>query len=73
MDQKKNNVISRRQALASLAAFSAGALVKPSSIFCSPVENKIRFAVIGDWGTGDKHQFNTAIRFHHIRGRQHLP
>jgi 3',5'-cyclic AMP phosphodiesterase CpdA len=56
----KRNGITRRQALASIATISAGALIKPSSIFCSPVNDKIRFAVIGDWGTGDRHQFGVA-------------
>ena len=56
----KQNQITRRQALLSLATISAGALIKPSSIFCSPVNDKIRFAVIGDWGTGDKHQIGIA-------------
>jgi 3',5'-cyclic AMP phosphodiesterase CpdA len=46
--------MTRRQAIFSLATISAGALVRPSSIFCSPVKDKIRFAVIGDWGTGDR-------------------
>ncbi|MFY9571755.1 MAG: metallophosphoesterase [Blastocatellia bacterium] len=55
-----NQKISRRQAILSLATISAGALIKPSSIFCSPVNDKIRFAVIGDWGTGDKNQLRTA-------------
>jgi predicted phosphodiesterase len=54
--QMKQNQITRRQALLSLATISAGALIKPSSVFCSTVTDKIRFAVIGDWGTGDKHQ-----------------
>lgn len=56
---RENNVISRRQALVSLATISAGALLKPSSILCSPVKNSIRFAVIGDWGTGCEDQFGT--------------
>jgi 3',5'-cyclic AMP phosphodiesterase CpdA len=56
----KRNGITRRQALASIATISAGALIKPSSIFCSPVNDKIRFAVIGDWGTGDRDQFGVA-------------
>jgi len=57
MKQKK---ITRRQAILSIATISAGALIKPSSAFCSPVDGKIRFAVIGDWGTGDKHQIGIA-------------
>jgi 3',5'-cyclic AMP phosphodiesterase CpdA len=57
MKQKK---ITRRQAIFSIATISAGAFIKPSSIFCSPVDSKIRFAVIGDWGTGDQHQMGIA-------------
>lgn len=60
MKQSKSNLITRRQALVSLATISAGAIIKPSSIFCSPVKDKIRFAVIGDWGSGDSDQVNTA-------------
>jgi len=56
----KQNGITRRQALLSLASASAGLLLKPSSIFCSPVNDKVRFAVIGDWGTGDRHQLEIA-------------
>ena len=56
----KQGKITRRQAIFSLATISAGALIKPSSIFCSPVNDKIRFAVIGDWGTGDQHQVEIA-------------
>ncbi|MEK6407310.1 MAG: metallophosphoesterase [Acidobacteriota bacterium] len=54
------NKITRRQAILSIATISAGALIKPSSAFCSPVDDKVRFAVIGDWGTGDKHQIGIA-------------
>ena len=44
----------------SIAAISTGAFIKPSSIFCSPVKDKVRFAVIGDWGTGDRRQAGIA-------------
>ena len=44
--------ITRREALLSIATISAGAFIKPTSIFSSPVKDKLRFAVIGDWGTG---------------------
>jgi 3',5'-cyclic AMP phosphodiesterase CpdA len=51
------NKISRRQALQSMSAIAAGALVRPASIFAAePVKDSIRFAVIGDWGTGDDDQ-----------------
>src|SRR5215831_11118531 len=52
--------INRRQAMLSIAAISTGAFIKPSSIFCSPVKDKVRFAVMGDWGTGDRHQAGIA-------------
>jgi len=60
MSQKKSNLITRRQAILSIATISAGAFIKPTSIFCSPVKDKIRFAVLGDWGSGDQHQVGTA-------------
>src|SRR5262249_2359414 len=52
--------IRRREAILSVETISAGALFKPSSIFCSPANDKIRFAVIGDWGTGDRNQNGVA-------------
>jgi 3',5'-cyclic AMP phosphodiesterase CpdA len=60
LTKNKSNLITRRQALVSIGAISAGALIKPSSIFCSPVKDKVRFAVIGDWGTGDHDGVGTA-------------
>jgi len=55
-------LISRRQALFSIAAISAGALVRPVSAFCAPAKDRLRFAVIGDWGTGDRDSIETARR-----------
>ncbi len=53
MDEKKNGLLTRRQALGAIAAITAGTIVRPTSVFCAgPVNNRIRFAVIGDWGTG---------------------
>jgi 3',5'-cyclic AMP phosphodiesterase CpdA len=52
--------ITRREAMLSIATISAAALIKPSTIFCQPAKNKLRFAVIGDWGTGDRHQLAIA-------------
>ena len=50
----KMNKMSRRQAIQSLAAITAGAFIRPLSTFgAEPVQDTIRFAVIGDWGTGD--------------------
>jgi 3',5'-cyclic AMP phosphodiesterase CpdA len=60
MSLKKSNLITRRQAIISMAAVSAAAFIKPSPAFCSPVKDKIRFAIIGDWGTGDSDETGTA-------------
>jgi 3',5'-cyclic AMP phosphodiesterase CpdA len=71
MNKKKSSLITRRQAIISLATISAGAFIKPTSIFCSPVDNKIRFAVIGDWGTGDHDEVGTAKQM--IASHQRTP
>src|SRR5687767_370632 len=53
--------ISRRQAIQSLATFTGAALIQPLSVFAAdPVKNTLRFAVIGDWGTGDADQIGTS-------------
>jgi len=54
MDNKKSSLLSRRQALKSLAALTAGTLIKPSSLFATTeaVRSKTRFVVLGDFGTG---------------------
>lgn len=57
MDRKRSNQLSRREAIVSLAAITAGTLIKPSSIFAvQDVSSKLRFAVIGDWGDGSDDQ-----------------
>ena len=57
MDKRRSNLISRREAIGSLAAITAGTLIKPSSVFSlGTVEDKLRFAVIGDWGDGSDDQ-----------------
>ena len=60
MSEKKSQLITRRQAIVSLATLSGVALLKPSSIFCSPVKDTLRFGVIGDFGTGDHDEIATA-------------
>ena len=67
MNPKRSTLVTRRQAILSITAISAGALLKPSSVFCSPVNDKLRFAVVGDWGTGDRDEAKTADRMfaHH--------
>ncbi|HEY6334086.1 MAG TPA: metallophosphoesterase [Blastocatellia bacterium] len=54
MKQSFTSGITRRQAIVSLGAITAGAFIKPRSIFgAEPVQKRIRFAVMGDWGSGD--------------------
>jgi 3',5'-cyclic AMP phosphodiesterase CpdA len=56
-----NNQMTRRQALLSLATLTAGTLIKPVSVFgAQPAKNRVRFPVIGDWGTGDSDQTGIA-------------
>ncbi len=62
MKDRKSNLITRRQALLSIATISAGAFIKPASIFCAPAKDRLRFAVIGDWGTGDSDETKTAAQ-----------
>lgn len=53
MENKKGNLITRRQALLSLGTLAAGTIIKPSSILgYETTTSKTRFAVIGDFGTG---------------------
>ncbi|MEW6736477.1 MAG: metallophosphoesterase, partial [Acidobacteriota bacterium] len=58
MDKKQGNLITRRQTLSALATLAAGALIKPSSIFCIEPAKKLRVAIIGDWGSGNDQQRN---------------
>ncbi|HSO76513.1 MAG TPA: metallophosphoesterase [Blastocatellia bacterium] len=58
-DNKTGRPVTRRQVIASLATFTAGALFKPASVLSSP-SNKTRFAVIGDFGTGGSDEFAVA-------------
>jgi hypothetical protein len=54
MDEPKTNLLTRRHALISLGALGASTLLKPSSVFgVESARKKLRFVVLGDWGTGD--------------------
>ena len=56
MDSKRSNLPNRRETILSLAAITTGTLLKPSSLFAATVGDKLRFAVIGDWGDGSDDQ-----------------
>jgi hypothetical protein len=49
--------ITRRQMLRSLAATAAGAVIQPAVFGLRPVKDRLRLAVIGDWGTGEDDQY----------------
>ena len=69
MERKKPVPITRRQAIQSLTTLTAGALIKPTSILAvDAVKSKTRFAVLGDWGTGDDDEIGLArqmVAHHH--------
>jgi 3',5'-cyclic AMP phosphodiesterase CpdA len=61
MDEKKSGLLTRRQALLSIATISAGATVLPRLVFgATPAKDKIKFIAIGDFGTGDDNQSEIA-------------
>ncbi len=61
MKVRPNLYLSRRQMLFSLASLGASALIKPSSLFARDEEKKVlRFAVLGDWGSGYKEETELA-------------
>src|SRR5689334_9031365 len=71
VSKKAGNRFTRRQAIVSMAAITAGALIKPSSIFSiAPVKNQLRFAIIGDWGNGSPQQFGTAKQIYYSHHRK---
>jgi predicted MPP superfamily phosphohydrolase len=61
MDEKKSGLLTRRQALLSIATITAGAAIMPRAVFgATPAKNKIKFIAIGDFGTGDDNQAEIA-------------
>jgi len=61
MNVRSNLLLSRRQMLFSLASLGASTLLKPSSLFALDSDKpNLRFAVIGDWGSGDKEETELA-------------
>lgn len=63
MDRKASALITRRQAIASLATLATGTLLRPASVFGSGSgDSKTRFAVVGDFGTGESEEFAIAAQ-----------
>jgi predicted MPP superfamily phosphohydrolase len=73
MTREKPKLITRRQAIVSLATLATGTLLKPGSIFgLKPSDSKTRFAVIGDFGTGGSAEFAVAAQMLEIHHRSAL-
>src|ERR1051325_3078348 len=73
MDNKKSNLITRRQAIVSLATIAAGTLIKPTSILASEVaRSKTRFAIMGDWGSGNSDGIGLAKQMLEVHQRTPL-
>lgn len=63
MARKKPELITRRQAIGSLAALTTATLLKPTTILgVESADNKTRFAVLGDFGTGGNDEFRVAAQ-----------
>lgn len=61
-------VITRRQAIVSLATLATGTLIRPASVLgLGSPDSKTRFAVLGDFGTGERDEYAVAaqmLEFH---------
>jgi 3',5'-cyclic AMP phosphodiesterase CpdA len=66
MDEKKSGLLTRRQALLSIATITAGAAINavaPRAVFgARPAKDSIKFLAIGDFGTGDDNQSEIAAQ-----------
>ena len=63
MQRKTSALITRRQAIASLATLATSTLIKPVNAFgLVPGDSKTRFAVVGDFGTGESDEFAVAAQ-----------
>lgn len=73
MQNKRSDLITRRQAIVSLATIAAGTLIKPTSIFArEAARDKTRFAVMGDWGTGNSDGIGLARQMFEMHQRAPL-
>lgn len=71
-EAKKSGLLTRRQALLSIATITAGAAVLPRAVFgAAPAKNSIKFAAIGDFGTGDESQAGIAAQM--LRDHKNSP
>jgi len=63
MERKTSALITRRQAIASLATLATASLFKPAKgLSFGAGDSKTRFAVVGDFGTGESDEFAVAAQ-----------
>jgi 3',5'-cyclic AMP phosphodiesterase CpdA len=63
MTKEQPALITRRQAIASLATLATGTLLRPRGVFgLEPGDSKTRFAVLGDFGTGESDEYAVAAQ-----------
>ncbi len=63
MKKESSGLITRRQAIVALASLATGTLIRPSHVFgLGSSASKTRFAVVGDFGTGEADEFAIAAQ-----------
>jgi len=73
MANNTSGLITRRQAIASLATLATGTLLKHTSVFAIETsESKTRFAVVGDFGTGGSDECGIAAQMLQAHNRTPL-
>src|SRR5262245_22779606 len=73
MEKKTPRVITRRQAIGSLATLATGTLLKPASILAFETrDSKTRFAIVGDFGTGGSDEYGVAAQMLEAHNRTAL-
>ncbi|MEK6325608.1 MAG: metallophosphoesterase [Acidobacteriota bacterium] len=73
MATKTSALITRRQAIASLATLATGTLFKPTTVLgLGSADSKTRFAVLGDFGTGESDEYAIAAQMLAVHRRSAL-
>src|SRR6185295_16744140 len=63
MIRKTSALITRRQAISTLATLATGTLFRPASVLgLASGDSKTRFAVLGDFGTGESDEYAIAAQ-----------
>ena len=73
MATNKSALITRRQAIACLATLATGTLLRPASVLgLGSGDSKTRFAVLGDFGTGERDEYAIATQMLEVHHRSPL-